>query len=207
MRRIGVALLALAGLLSALAPVASATITFGANLKRRPNSPYTCGYFGFGSCSWESIELNTRESGFPPVGRGVISRVRVRVGNATGRMQIVVEEALRQQNPSDPGHPNYYCCKAVRASRVFTPKRNRTTTLKVGLPVRQDASPDPHTGYYVDDHLALSVLARNVPIPASYDPNASDSGWFPAWRVNNERAGPYGGAGYVILFNADWNRR
>jgi hypothetical protein len=207
MRRTGVAFLGLAGILIALAPAASATITFGANLKRRPNSSYTCGYFGFGSCSWESIDFNTHESGFPPRGRGLISRVRVRVGGVTGRMQIVVEEALRAQNPNDPGHPHYYCCKAVRASRVFTPGRNRTTTVKVSLPVRQDASPDPHTGYYVDDHLALSVLSGNVPIPASYDPNASDSGWFPAWRVGQERVGPYGTAGYVILFNADWNRR
>src|ERR1700676_5738842 len=83
-RRIGLTLLGLAGLASALAPVASATIRFGANLNRRPNSPYTCGYFGFGSCSWESVEFNTQESGFPPVGRGLISRVRVRVGAFTG---------------------------------------------------------------------------------------------------------------------------
>jgi hypothetical protein len=200
-------LLGLAGLAGAVPPVAQATVRFGANLNRSPNSPYTCSYFGFGSCSWESIEPNTHESGFPPVGLGRISRVRVRVGAVTGRMQIVVEEALRQDNPSDPGHPNYYCCKAVRASRVFTPGRNRITTLKVSLPVRQDSAPDPHTGYYVDDHLALSVLAPNVPIPASSDPNASDSGWGPAWRVGDERAGPYGTAGYVILFNADWNRR
>jgi hypothetical protein len=206
-RWIGLALFGLGGLASALAPVADATVTFGANLNRPVASSYTCGYFGFGSCSWESVDFNTHESGFPPVGRGLISRIRVRVGAVTGPMQIVVEQALRQDNPSDPGHPHYYCCKAIRASRVFTPRRNGITTLRVRLRVRQDASPDPHTGYYVDDHLALSVLAANVPIPASYDPNASDSGWFPAWQVGQERVGPYGTAGYVILFNADWNRR
>jgi hypothetical protein len=77
--------------------------------------------------------------------------------------------------------------------------------VDVNLPVRQDAAPDPNSGYYVDDHLALSVLAPNVPIPASSDPNASFSGWFPAWSVGQERCCPLGDAGATILFNADWS--
>jgi hypothetical protein len=184
---------------------ASATTRFGANLNRAPDSSHTCGEFGFQTCSWESIDPGTGESGFPPVGRGVVSRVRVRVGPFTGPMQVVVEEALRQENPSDPGHPTYACCKAVEVSRVFTPAPNAVTPVSVNLHVRQDAAPDPHTGYYVDDHLALSVLNPNVPIPASSDVNASLSGWFPAWQSGQERCCPYGTSGYVILFNADWN--
>lgn len=120
-------------------------------------------------------------------------------------MQIVVEQALRQDNPGDPGHPTYACCQAINASQVFTPKANAITQIPVNLPVRQDISPDPSTGYYVDQHLSLSVLAPNVPIPASTDPNGSFGGWFPAWKVGDERAGVYGGQGAVILFNADWS--
>lgn len=201
-RRIVLALLVL---LAAAPSSASAATTFGANLNRVPDNPYTCGSFGFQSCSWESIQLATGESGFPPVGTGRISRVHVRVGNVTGPMQIVVEEALRQDNPADPGHPTYACCKAINVSQVFTPAPNAITTVPVNLPVRQDAAPDPNTGYYVDDHLALSVLDPNVPIPASSDPNASMSGWFPAWQPGQERCCPYGTSGFVILFNADWD--
>jgi hypothetical protein len=205
MRQRGRIALALLVVLAAAPSSASATTTFGANLGRAPDNPYTCGSFGFQSCSWESIQLTTGESGFPPVGTGRISRVRVRVGSVTGPMQIVVEEALRQDNPADPGHPTYACCKAINLSQVFTPAPNAITTVAVNLPVRQDAAPDPNTGYYVDDHLALSVLDPNVPIPASSDGNASDGGWFPAWQLGQERCCPYGTAGFVILFNADWD--
>ena len=203
-------ILIVVALVLVLAPPASARrkITFGANLNRVPDSPYTCGSFGaFNSCSWESIDFTTGESAFPPVGKGVITKFRVRVGAVTGPMQIVVEEALRQNNPSDPGHPFYYCCKAVRTSGVFTPPANTISAWRTKLSVTQSAKPN-NNGYYVDDHLALSVLASNVPIPASSDPNATLSGWFPAWTLGEERGGsPFGSSGYTILFNADWERR
>jgi hypothetical protein len=199
------------------APVpASASTTFGANLNRVPNNPNTCGSFDpgpaygyppgtFDTCSWDFNDVGTGESVFPPIGRGVISRVRVRVGPTTGPMQVVVEQALRKDNPGDPGHPTYACCQAVQLSQAFTPAPNAVTSVPVNLSVRQDIAPDPASGYYVDQHLALSVLARNVPIPASSDSNSYLTGWFPAWRSGDERAGGYGTNGYVILFNADWD--
>lgn len=200
-------------LLAAL-PASASAVTFGANLNREPNNTITCGSFDMGlgyppatfnSCSWDFQQPATGESVFPPVGTGVISRVRVRVGATTGPMQIVVEEALRKDNPSDPGHPTYACCKAINVSQVFTPTPNAVSTIPVNLPVRSDAAPDPASGYYVDDHLALSVLARNVPIPGNNDSGAFDGGWFPAWQKGDERAGAYGTSGVVLLFNADWN--
>jgi hypothetical protein len=186
---------------------AGAATTFGANLNRTPNNANTCQSFGYGpiTCSVESTNLVTGESGFPPVGLGRITRVRVRVGPVTGPMQIVVEEALRKDNPGDPGHPTYACCKAINLSQVFTPAPNAVTTVAVNLPVRQDIAPDPASGYYVDDHLALSVLSSNVPIPASAEPNASVGGWLPAWTQGQERCCPYGTSGFQILFNADWD--
>ena len=206
MRGIGCCIAVVAGTLLA-APVASA-VTFGADLNRPANNPYTCSDFLFGggptTCSAESINPTTGESGFPPAGDGVVTQVRVKVGAITGPMQIVVEEALRQDNPSDPGHPTYICCKAVAASHVFTPAADDTTPVNVNLNVKQDLTPNG-AGVYVDQHLALSVLSPNVPIPASLDPNASVGLWFPAWQVGEERlGGSFGTSGGDILFNADW---
>ena len=119
-------------------------------------------------------------------------------------MQIVVEEALFAPNPASPGNPTYACCKAVQLSQVFTPRANATTTVPVNLRVRQDPGVDPATGVAVDQHLALSVLAANVPIPASFDPGASLGGWLPAWTLGQERCCPFGTSGATILFNAEW---
>lgn len=200
----------IAALLVSLAPPASArTITFGANLSRAPDSPYSCDQlnsFGYTTCSFESINFSTHESGFPPLGRGRITSFRVRVGPTTGPMQIVVEEALRVPDASAPGGSTYVCCKAMRASRIFTPRANAITRIRTNLRVVQSRRPN-RNGVYVDDHLVLSVLAPGVPIPASFDPNATLTGWFPAWNVGEERTGPAGFSGATILFNATWTNR
>lgn len=202
---------AAAAALSGVMASSASAVTFGANLgSRLPNNQTACndpGWFfftQFPSCSFGSQNLSTGENGFPPVGQGIITKVRVRVGPVTGPMQIVVEQALRANNPSSPGNPTYACCKAINASQIFTPAANQITEVPVSLPIRQDISPDPATGLFVDQHLVLSVLAPNVPIPANLDPNGAFGGWFPAWTVGEERTGIYGGQGAVILFNADW---
>src|SRR5262245_31048138 len=95
---------------------AASAITFGANLARTPNNAATCitvqSFPIYGpNCSVISTNLITGETTVPPGGEGVVSLVRVRVGNASGPMQIALEEALRKDNPADPGHPIYACCK------------------------------------------------------------------------------------------------
>lgn len=199
--------------LCAGAPSSASAVTFGANLSRAADNPTACndpGWFFFytiDTCSVESQNLSTGESGFPPAGRGIVTKVRVKAGPITGPMQIVVEQALRQNNPADPGHPTYACCKAIQLSQVFTPTPNAITEVPVRLSVRQDIAPDPASGLFVDQHLALSVLAPNVPIPANLEPNNPNVAygvWFPAWTLGQERANPYGGQGAVVLFNADW---
>jgi hypothetical protein len=206
-----VALVAALGLL--LVPAQCRAVSFGANLSRAPNNTTTCNssvwtypYANpFTNCSFDFQDVATGETVFPPAGNGVVTKVRVRVGPTTGPMQVVVEQALRKDNPGDPGHPTYACCQAINASQVFTPNANAITEIPVNLPVRQDLAPDPSTGIYTDQHLALSVLAPNVPIPANLDSNGFYGGWFPARHVGDERAGPYGGQGAVILLNADWS--
>ncbi len=204
-RRVTVLIGALAAL--AVVPAPASAVTFGANLSRVPNSTATCltaPLFPIANtCSAESIDPTTGESGYPPAGDGVVTRVRVRVGPTTGPMQIVEEQALRQDNPGDPGHPIYACCQAIAASAVFTPRANAITAVPVNFHVKQDLAPEA-SGYYVDQHLALSVLDPNVPIPAGLDPNAGVGLWFPAWKVGDERAGSYGTSGAMILINGDW---
>jgi hypothetical protein len=215
-RRILAVLVAAAAALLLAAPASSSATTFGANLSRAPVDDWSCsylfGYFSFGtvnspSCTVESQNLSTGESGFPPAGQGVVTKVRVRVGSQTGPMQIVVEQALRKDKSYDPGHPDYACCKAIQLSQVFTPAPNAITQVPVNLSVRQDIAPDPSTGYYVDQHLALSVLSPNVPIPLADDPQGNLGGWSPAWSLGQERVDHWGfGPGATVLFNADWTQ-
>jgi hypothetical protein len=199
-------------LLAALAtlPSTAAAVTFGANLGRAPDNTATCitiqlfPIYG-PTCSVTSNNPTTGESSFPPAGEGVVTQVRVRVGPTTGPMQIAEEEALRKDNPADPGHPTYACCKLVALSPVFTPAPNSTTAVPVNFPVKQSLTPEP-SGYYVDDHLSLSVLDENVPIPATTDPGAGVGIWFPAWQSpGEERAGIYGTAGITVLLSAEWD--
>lgn len=192
-------------------PASAIAVTFGANLAREPDNTQTCITIQFfpiygPNCSVVSNNPSTGENSFPPVGEGIVSRVRVKVGPVTGRMQVAVEEALRKDNPTDPGHPTYACCKLVALSQVFTPAANSVTTVPVNFPVKQSLTPEPATGFYIDDHLSLSILDEGVPIPAATDNSAGVGIWFPAWQnLGEERAGIYGTAGLTVLFNADWD--
>jgi hypothetical protein len=212
-------LAALAGLLVVAQPAAA--IPFGTNLNRPPSpAAGSCPNFvpftpQVGqTCAWQSVNLQTGESPFPPAGNGVVTRVSVRVGGSTGPMQMVVLRGLRDPEliPSDPnaengfpGSANYVCCKAVAFSQVFVPAAGTTSTFAVNLPTRNDLAPDPATNKYVGDFLALQVLSPNVRIPAAADPGAIAGGFFPAWQaLGEERAGVYGQTGMAVLFNGDW---
>lgn len=200
--------------LAAFPAGAGATVTFGANLAREPDnaapncltaqSTYPFVFYD-ANCSIQSNDPTTGESSFPPTGEGVVSLFRVKVGATTGPMQIAEEEALRKENPAEPGKPTYACCKLVGLSQVFTPAPNAITEVPVSFHVKQDIAPE-ESGYYVDDHFSLSVLDKEVPIPLAEDPNAGVGIWFPAWQtVGEERASTYGTCCGMVLFNGDWN--
>lgn len=202
----GLCLLMAAAVLAA--PASASAVTFGADLNRVPNSSATCLDLQLiviaNTCTVESVNASTGESGFPPRGTGRVTQVRVRVGPVTGPMQIVVEEASRQDNPFEAGKPNYACCTVVDASPVFTPAANSVTTIPVDFTLTQATTPDEN-GLYLDQHLALSVLDPNVPIPASIDNNASVGAWFPAWgNTGEQRVGPNGTSlPAQVLFDAE----
>ena len=207
-----------AGLFATAQPAAA--IPFGTNLNRPPSlaAGFCPGFVPFTpqvgqTCAWQSVNLQTGESPFPPAGNGVVTRISVRVGGSTGPMQMVVLRGLRDPDliPSDPnvengfpGSANYVCCKAVAFSQVFVPTAGTTSTVAVNLPTRNDLAPDPATNKYVGDFLALQVLAPNVRIPAAADSGAIAGGFFPGWQaIGEERAGVYGQSGMAILFNGD----
>jgi hypothetical protein len=194
----------------ALAAVPSADgKSFGARLSRPANSTATCQSFIFfqavPSCSWTTSGalFNPRESMVVP-GTGTITRVQVKVGPQTGPMRISILQSLRKQNSGEAA-----CCIGQRQSRVFTPKRNAITAVKVHLPVVSTFNRTSRI--YSFDNLFLTMQNASTPIPAnSSDPNTGNcsGGWFPAVRPHQENfTGPYGVCGYTILIRADWQPR
>jgi hypothetical protein len=208
---------ALAAAFLALAlPLASAgAATFGADLSVAPNVNFDCqvtppvGGFqvpsGADTCTWWTTGRlsDTSQGHVVPYGGGTITRARVRVGPVTGPMQFVVMRSLRHpQSLADPA-----CCFPVGASEVFTPAPNSITTVPMNVRVRHDT--DPASGINNYDHIAISVLAPDVPIPAYYTGDQSLSAptggaFYPHYTPGTERTtGMFGVVGFQTLINAD----
>jgi hypothetical protein len=160
---------------------------------------------GSNTCTWWTTgRLNDTSQGHVvPYGGGTITRARVRVGPVTGPMQFVVMRSLRHpQSLADPA-----CCFPVGASRVFTPAANSITTVPMNVRVRHDT--DKASGINNYDHIAISVLAPGVPIPA-YDTGDQSLGaptggaFYPHYTPGTERTtGMFGVVGFQTLINAD----
>jgi hypothetical protein len=128
------------------------------------------------------------------------------VGPVTGPMQFVVMRSLRHpQSLADPA-----CCFPVGASEVFTPAPNSITTVPMNVRVRHDT--DQASGINNYDHIAISVLAPDVPIPAYYTGDQSLSAptggaFYPHYTPGTERTtGMFGVVGFQTLINADIDR-
>jgi hypothetical protein len=196
-------------------PAPASAVTFGADLSVAPNVDFDCtltppvGGFqvssGAETCTWWTTGRisDTSEGHIVPYGGGTIVRARVRVGPVSGPMQFVVMRSLRHpQSLADPA-----CCFPVGASEVFVPAPNAITTVPMNVPVRNDT--DPASGINNYDHIAISVLAPGVPIPAFYTGDQSLSaptggGFYPAYTPGTERTtGMFGVVGFQTLINAD----
>lgn len=190
------------------APAASAR-SFGANLNRPANNTASCQslifYERVPSCSWttSAASFDGRESMVVP-GTGTVTRVRVKVGDQTGPMRISILRALRREDAGEAA-----CCIGRRQSRVFRPRRNRTTSIRVNLPV--SVSFNRQSRFYSFDILFLTMENENTPIPAHVTGDGSGNcsgGWFPAVRPRQENfTGPYGVCGATILIRGTWQRR
>ncbi|MGE5408139.1 MAG: hypothetical protein ACM3NV_05955 [Syntrophothermus sp.] len=212
MRRCGLALSCLLAL-AALVPVQASATTFGANLNRAPDNgmvdcttlpPYGVPTFA-DTCTWYSTVSET-ENDIVPLGKGVITRARVRVGNITGPMQFAVGRAQLDRN-KEPGH-QLLCCVWRPAGPVFTPTPNSITTVTLNEPVENVR--DFQSNQDLFDNLALSVLQAGVPIPAApavggFNITSTAGACWPAVQRGNSYCMPGGPGRYVVLFNADWS--
>ena len=208
--RVLICTLALAAVLPAQA---SATVTFGANLNQVPADnmadcttlpPWGVPTFAT-SCTWYST-VSEAENDIVPLGVGVITRARVRVGAVTGPMQFVIGRAQVDKN-KEIGH-QLLCCVWRTAGPVFTPAPNSITAVSLNAPVEQVR--DFASKQDLFDNLALSVLAPGVPIPAApvaagaLNITSTAGACWPAVQQGNSYCMPGGPGRYVVLFNADW---
>jgi hypothetical protein len=180
-------------------------VGFGANLRRPVNNSASCQslitFQQVPSCSFStSASPSTAESMIVP-GNGRINRVRIKVGPQSGPMRVTIARALRREDAGEAA-----CCTGRRQSRVLRPRRNRTTTFAVDLPVRSTFN--SQSRYYAFDVMFLTMENPNTPIPASLDDPSTGNcsgGWFPAIRPGVENfSGPYGVCGATILLRANW---
>lgn len=207
MERIPVAALAAVAIALAAAPAAEAR-DFGANLNRTPNNTVGCQglqlFIRVPSCSFTTSGaiFNSREAMVVP-GTGTITKVKIRVGNTTGPMRIAILQSLRKENSGEAA-----CCIGRRQSRVFTPRRNRTTTVTVNLPV--SVTFNKRSRIYAFDSMFLTMENPFTPIPANVsnsDNGNVSGGWFPAVRPGQENfGGPYG-VGATILIRGTWVKK
>ena len=199
----------------ALVPSGVSAATFGANLGVAPNVDFDCTVTppvgelqlptGAQTCTWFTTGrlTDTSEGHGVPYGGGTITRARVRVGPVTGPMQFVVLRSLRHPGSlADPA-----CCFPVGASRVFTPAANAVTAVPMNVGARNDT--DKASGINNSDHIAISVLAPGVPVPARYTGDQSLSApaggaFYPHYVPGTERTtGLFGVVGFQTLINAD----
>jgi hypothetical protein len=212
--------------------VSAETRTIGANLNRAHNTNFDCttypGPDPFGNptpypsfattCTWLTVGRSyrtTREGTVVPGGRGVVTRVRVRMGagRATGPMRVVVLRSLRDSpGPAPSTGGSAGCCHEVGRSRVFTPRPGGVTTIATNLAVQNRRN--PRNDLEVTDTLALSVLRPQVAVPVTNTGNHAPLGgavslvFSPAVRPGDNRVDGAGvSSGFITLLNATWVRR
>lgn len=200
----------------ALAPAASAQqttpVTFGANLASwSPQSTGSCGYYTAynSSCTLTTIgdQLgSTGESFIVPqgpgsLGSGTITALHLAVGPVTGPMQILLMQGVR-----DPAGDTA-CCAVVNATQPFTPAADQINTIPVNWGTENDLIPNPYSGDFAFDLIAVSVLDNTTPAPVESDPSASDFSWSPACPGSIGAECDYEGSParpFVATLSADW---
>jgi hypothetical protein len=183
-------------------------VTFGASLAQAPNATFDCTIEPYASplkgnwpsCTWGSplfSDIQSNAGGLDVPGTGTVYQVKLRVGNSTGRMQLVVLRTLF--NPKEI--TDNECCIAQARSSVFTPVKNGITTLDVTLPIGEQGSPDVTVDYL--DSIGLSILEDGVTIPVISHPNAVATFNAPAMTLGKSQlAGDPDG--WILDMQATW---
>lgn len=217
----------------------SAVVTFGSDLTRAPNAELDCTRVPFDLASDTSVSSGAKTCTYTasprgpapngawpaagvaqsplavPKGKGRLTAMRVSVGATSGPMQFVILRTMVLRGVLR-GRLQVVrvCCKVQAVSRVFTPRTNAVTTLKVSIPVRHDTrNPRPGGEVLGIDAIGLSVLAPGVPVPVHDTLTENLRGGppvvvFPAARpVGKETTRlAVGTDRYEVLINADWVR-
>jgi hypothetical protein len=175
-------LASIATLVALALPAGAGAVTFGADLNGASDGTGTCSsLFGPSATSCMFFSGAAGPVFYAPAS-GTVTAVRVKGGSVGGRMQVVVMRSLYQNRAGDPGHPYFACCFVEQYGPVFDVPANGIGGASTSLPMIEDSTP-PSNDFTTNargDFLALSVLAPNVPIPASFDNASYGSGYVPA---------------------------
>ncbi|MGZ6617309.1 MAG: hypothetical protein ACXVFQ_23160, partial [Solirubrobacteraceae bacterium] len=219
-------------------PASALAVSFGlplgtAPFNVAPNYPYDCSviYNPFlgqpltfpdptgtrpaSSCIWADVPTpaefqaaHGRNISLAPPGTGTVTQVQVAVGPRTGPMQVVVMRAL-YRNTTTPGKPEDACCFPTARSQRFVPRANAITSVRVDLPVKEDATPpaDDITTIADFDTIALAVLQPGVPVPLYYTGDASQPADF-VWNTSTPSTVTPGfttdTGGFFVALGAQW---
>jgi hypothetical protein len=192
-----------------LSAAVARALLFGADLAAPADNTGTCSLMSASSCTFLS---GAPGPGFYAPASGTVTAVRVRTGSfVQGPMQVVVMRSLFQ-NSGNPARPFFACCFVERYGPVFTPAPNAVTLVPASLPMVADPVPPPDDLVTTarGDFLALSVLAPDVPVPATFDGASVFSGFAPAPAPPSTPAPSpnpifpvVNGYGYHMALNAD----
>jgi hypothetical protein len=117
-------------------------------------------------------------------------------------MQILLLQALRRPPPAAQ---EAECCVVIDATRVFVPRADVTTTVRVNWTTESDRIPNPDNGIFAFDLMALSA-GSGVPLPVAPDEGAVDGFFAPACsdRYDYECFREGGDERYIVTMNATW---
>jgi hypothetical protein len=205
-------------------PSAAHALVFGSTLRAPANAGFGCDVrpaerlfggielqpTGATTCTWAATGITgtLRRTFFVPR-TGVIRSVSVRVGANPAPLRVTI---LSSQTAIDArgiavGSPA--CCTVERFGRVFRPRANRVTTVRVNLPVRVDAD----DGLRSTDGVAITAVGPGtLPIaavaPGSFDPGSPiAASWHPRPAIGQPAGSGAGHVGFEVLLRADWRPR
>jgi hypothetical protein len=209
---------------AALAAPAAQAVLFGSTLRAPANAGFGCESrpaerlfggielqpTGTATCTWASAGIvgSLRRTFFVPR-TGVIRSVSVRAGAnpAPLRVTILSSQTAVDRRGIAIGDPA--CCTVERLGRVFRPRPNRVTTVRVNLPVRVDAD----DGLRSTDGVGITAVGPGtLPIaavaPGSFDPGSPiASSWHPRPGIGQPAGSGAGHVGFEVLLRADWRPR
>jgi hypothetical protein len=205
----------------ALLPTAAHAVFLGSTLNGRVNTGFGCEAApiydpitgqpqlvasGQRTCTYRHVGyINSNRATSLVPGNGRIVRVRVRSGRNPAPLRVTILN-------SASGSSGFSCCTADRFSRTFRPRANRTTTVRMNIPVQRTV--DTQRGFVTTDVVALSAVGpgtlplRDQGVGGQYVDGAALAGfWYPLTGRGDPRVDQTSHAGLDLMFQWDFRRR